>query len=237
MKIKIAIIEDEQAFVDSLGRLLRQWSETYKYLIDIKSYATGEAFLLAWEASEIFDVIFVDIMLPNSVNGMDLAKYIREKNPQVPIIFATSVRENMGDGYRVSAMQYLVKPAMYSDIEECMNKISVDLSRKKSSIYCFRKSKNSISRIQYHDILYFSSSLQYTEIHTIYGVEKQLERLKNIETSLPDEFIRCHRSIIVNIEAVHSISPVSITLPDFTTIPISKTYFNAVKNKYLAYFG
>ncbi|KUJ29785.1 hypothetical protein AR437_06580 [Christensenella hongkongensis] len=79
MKIKIAIIEDEQAFVDSLGRLLRQWSETYKYLIDIKSYATGEAFLLAWEASEIFDVIFVDIMLPNSVNGIDLAKYIREK--------------------------------------------------------------------------------------------------------------------------------------------------------------
>ena len=236
MKVNIAIIEDEKPFVDHLYSLLEQWAAEKKHMLNVQVFRSGNTFLMNWENKNNFDVIFIDVMLPDGLDGIHISKLIRMMDKKVEIIFVTNVTSEIGEGYRVSAMQYLIKPAVYSDIKFCMDKIAEMLLNQNEDNYCFYKNKDSISRIPYRQILYFSSALQYTEIHTTQTVERQLERLKNIEGVLPDMFVRCHRSIIVNIEAVYSITPSLITLINQTNIPISKTYFKNVKQKFLDYF-
>ncbi len=236
MKVNIAVIEDESVFVDHLSDMLKKWSEEQNHLISIRTYFSGTPFLSDWEDGIDFDVIFIDVMLPSALNGIEIANEIRKTNKNVVLIFVTSIFEKMGEGYRVAAMQYLIKPAKYEDICTCMNKVADAVMNQKSTTYCFQKSKNTLTRIPYREILYFESSLQYTEIYTTSSVEKQLERLKNIETLLPHEFVRCHRSYIVNIEAIYSITPSTITLINKTEIPLSKTYFDSVKERISNYF-
>ena len=229
MKINIAIIEDEAVFIEHLSGLLKKWSEENNHLISIRKYLSGSTFLSDWENGMDFDVVFIDIMLPYALNGVEIAKEIRRTNENVTLIFVTSVSEEMAEGYRVAAMQYLIKPADYKDICVCMDKVSDIVISRKTTMYSFQKNKNTLLRIPYREILYFSSCLQYTEIYTTREVEKQLERLKNIETVLPHQFVKCHRSYIVNVEAIYSITPTSITLINKAVIPLSKTYFDAIK--------
>lgn len=235
MKIKIAIVEDEPAFIEQLSKQLRQWAGKHQHLLEIKSYTTSDRFLMDWE-QEHFDMIYFDIMLPHSKSGVDLAKYIRSQNDQTPVVFLTSLRDRFNEGFRVSAVQYLIKPAAYEEIEECMDTVSAQMMNQQKSVYCYSQGRNTVSRIPFHDILYFSGALQYVEIHTVNGVERQLERLKNIEETLPEEFVRCHRSFIVNIGAIYSISSSLLTLIDRSTVPISKSYFENVKRKFMNYF-
>ncbi len=235
MKIKIAIVEDELAFIEQLSRQLRQWAVKHQHLLEIKSYATGDRFLMDWE-QEHFDMIYFDIMLPHGDSGVDLAHYIRSKNDQTPIVFLTSLRDRFNEGFRVSAVQYLIKPASYEEIEECMDIVSARMMNRPTSVYCYAQGRNTVSRIPFDDILYFSGALQYVEIHTLNGVERQLERLKNIEATLPEEFERCHRSFIVNVGAIYSISSSLLTLIDRSTVPISKSFFENIKRKFMNYF-
>ncbi len=237
MKLHIAMIEDEEVFSDQLASLLQQWTKETGNYIHTHLYSSGNPFLLDFDNGIPFDAVFIDVILPHGANGIEIAKMIRRVNESIPIIFVTGDTENIGQGYRVSAMQYLVKPARYSDIKLCMDKVHDLISRYEKTMYCFHKGKKSMMRIAFQDILYFSSALQYTEIHTCHGVERQLERLKNIETLLPKEFIRCHRSFIVNIEAIHAFDSKTIVLAGNIVLPLSKTYLEEVTGRCIEYFS
>lgn len=235
MQINIAIIEDEPCFVEQLCALLQQWERENGSLINMKKYPSADQFFLNWNEADVFDVVFIDIMLPGSMDGVAIAKEIRKHNEDVPLVFVTSVTEKMPEGYRVSALQYLLKPASYADLQVCMNKVVKRMQNREQSYYHFQKGKNTMVRIPYNDIMYFVSALQYTDIHTHSGVERQLERLKNIEALLPAQFVRCHRSYIVNMRSVYSITPMWITTVSKEMIPISKTFFDSVKEKFIQY--
>lgn len=236
MIINVAIIEDEQPFCEQLSELLLKWAADRRQLLNIHPYISGENFLIDWDSGTEFDVVFIDIMLPYSLNGLEIARHIRKNNEQVALIFVTSVGTEIGEGYRVSAMQYLIKPASYADIEMCMDRVIKSVEQYRETVYCLQQGKSTLLRIPYKDILYFSSSLHYIEIHTAQETIRQLIRLKNVEAKLPDQFVRCHRSYIVNLEATYLVTPHFIKLIDKTTIPISKTYLENVKNKVSAYY-
>ena len=236
MQINIAIIEDEQAFKENLCEHLQQWAAKQKCLLHFNTYTSGAPFLMDLESGADFDVAFIDVMLPDSFNGIEIAKRVRQQNDQLPLIFVTSFVDGIGEGYRVAAMQYLIKPAAYEDVAICMDKVLSNCESYKMSMYLLQKNKNSVLRIPYRNILYFSSSLQYTEIHTTQGIERQLTRLKDIESTLPAQFVRCHRSYIVNLGAICSITPNEIQFSDESSVPISKTYFEDVKNKFFSYY-
>lgn len=233
MQINVAIIEDERPFMQQLCDQLKRWAMETLHQPYIRWYSDAGFFLAELERGIDFDILFVDIKLPGPLNGIEVAKQVRDKNGQVAIVFVTSAPEYIAEGYRVAAMQYLLKPVPYEELRICMDRLVENIGIRGEQDYCFYKGKNSIARIPYSKILYFSSALQYTDIYTTTGVERQLERLKNIEETLPEHFVRCHRSYIVNMKAVSAISPNFVTMVDRSKIPLSKTYFEEVKVKFL----
>jgi len=229
MQYNIAIVENDLPTLKDLLAFLERWSRESKYILKIGQYESTGNFLLKLDNGLSFDAIFLNIDMNGVTSGFELSKIIRRLNNTVAIVLLSNSTERIADGYSVSALQYLVKPIAYPAIQSCMNRIAERIVLDVGNTYRFQKSKNAAVSIPYSRILYFTSAKQYVHIHTVCGRERQLERMKNVEGILPNYFIRCHRSYIINTNAIYSLTPTKITLLDGSVIPLGKKYFSTVK--------
>ena len=167
----------------------------------------------------------------HEMSGLDVAKKLRKEGYQGPIIFLTAFREYVFHGYEVHAMNYLLKPVKQETLFLCLDEIAKDLS---GNSYLYRN-KQDIIRIPYRDILSFSSSLHYVDILTVSEHFCQYATLNNIIEYLPQEFIRTHKSCIVNMAHIYKISGSTIVLSNHMTTQIGRSYLKSVASAFTAY--
>ena len=105
--IKIAICDDERRFVDQIRDILEEYCEEIGQMVYIEGFYDGRMLLDQYSCQ--FDVVFLDIRMPQ-MDGMEAAKKIRERDPNVTIVFLTSVIDWAIKGYDVKAANYLRKP-------------------------------------------------------------------------------------------------------------------------------
>ena len=101
MPLKIAICEDNPAQARNMKRLLTEWGRERGLAAVIRSYDGCEAFLTDWMQKMDFDLLLLDIDLGDEMNGMDLARRIRQKDDGITILFVTGLPEYMSQGYDV----------------------------------------------------------------------------------------------------------------------------------------
>lgn len=226
MKIKITIIEDQPIETQRLKKELAAWSNESQCSIEISEYISGEEFFAKAEGYHA-DVYFLDIQL-GGMSGIKIAKRLREKNYSGYIIFLTAFREYVFKGYEVHALNYLLKPITAKALVLCMNEISKDLS---GNTYIFRM-KQGIVQIPYKEILTFSSNLHYVDILTAHEIFCQYTSLNHIIGYLPREFIRTHKSYIVNMNHIYRITGNTITLSNNMHIQIGRSFYKDVSNAF-----
>jgi two-component system LytT family response regulator len=181
---------------------------------------------------EAVDLMFVDINMPD-LNGMDFVKTL--ENP-MRIIFTTAYSEYAVEGFKVDALDYLLKPISYSDFLKSANKAKAyfEMTSKKEvkvtedSNFLFIKSEYKHIRINFDDIKYIESKSEYVRIHLVSSKPiMSLISLKSLEEKLPcNKFMRIHRSYIVNLEKVTIIERNRIVFDGDTYIPIGEQYMN-----------
>ena len=177
---------------------------------------------------EPIDLIFLDIQMPE-LNGLELSRLVGNK---VKIIFTTAFEQYALEGFRVDALDYLLKPFNYTEFLRAATKALrwIEMSRAENissnvpdSI--FVKSDYKLIQIQLKDILYIEGLKDYIRIQTE-GKEGilTLMSMKSIEDHLPNDiFVRVHRSYIVNINKIKIIERNRIVF-DKLYIPISDSY-------------
>ena len=175
------------------------------------------------------DLIFLDIQMPE-LNGLELSRLVGNK---VKIIFTTAFEQYALEGFRVDALDYLLKPFNYTEFLRAATKALrwSEMSRVENvsanvpdSI--FVKSDYKLIQIQLKDILYIEGLKDYIRIQTEdkEGGILTLMSMKSIEDHLPgDIFIRVHRSYIVNINKIKTIERNRIVFGKLY-IPISDSY-------------
>jgi two-component system LytT family response regulator len=176
------------------------------------------------------DLMFVDINMPD-LNGMDFVKSL--ENPPV-IIFVTAYSEYALEGFRVDAIDYLLKPISYSDFLKSANKAKVWFEKhlqkadevKSNKDFLFIKSEYKILRINFDDIKYIEGMNEYIKIHlTTSKPVMTLLSMKTIEEQLPiEKFMRVHRSYIVNLGKISVIERSRIIFDGNVYIPVSEQY-------------
>jgi DNA-binding LytR/AlgR family response regulator len=176
------------------------------------------------------DLMFVDINMPD-LSGMDFVKTL--ENPP-KIIFITAYSEYALEGFRVDAIDYLLKPVSYNDFLKSANKARnyfetippQALKEAADRQYLFVKSGYKVVRISLDDITYIEGMREYVRIHLINGKSLlPLISLHVLEEQLPsDKFMRVHRSYIVNLEKITSIDHSRIVFEDKVYIPVSEQY-------------
>lgn len=228
--MKLCIIENELSHANHLLQILHRWEVQNGCSLKTDVFTSGECLL----SKKVFDyhAIFLDIQL-NGLTGIEIAKRLRERQYQNELIFLTAYREYVFEGYDVHACNYILKPATYEKIDSCMQYLKEKLN---DSHFIYRY-KNTIAKIPYHKILYFTSRNQYTEIVTKENAYKQAEPLKNILKSLPVQFVQCHRTLIVNIQQIHSLQGKNIYLSTGELLPVSNTYLNTLQNAFLQHIS
>ncbi len=179
---------------------------------------------------EKIDVIFLDIQMPE-VNGMEFARFL-DKNTR--IIFTTAFSEYALDGYKVNALDYLLKPFSYSDflsaskkaLEWFEMKTASEVKGKSEASGIFVRADYKLVHILFDDILMIEGLKDYIKIFT----EKEakpiltLMSMKSMEDELPSaRFIRVHRSFIVNRDKIVRIEKNRIIIGKYE-IPIGETY-------------
>ena len=221
--IKIAIIEDISVFREELkDALIRCFGDTEKAEIDV--FENAESFLAASYNGQPYAALFFDIEL-SGLSGMETAKAIRENGYPGIIIFTTSHEQFVYEGYEVEAFRYLLKPVKDSDIEPCVKRI-LRQRDKNSLVYSFGKKQYSLD---YDEITYISSYGHYITIHTAREAYEWKHSLKELEPVLPEQFVRCHRSFIVNLDHLRKIEGKQILMKDNTVIDVAPGYLDRVR--------
>ena len=184
---------------------------------------------MTWLNDNTADLMFVDINMPD-LSGMEFVKSLQ--NPP-KIIFTTAYSEYAVEGFRVDAIDYLLKPISYSDFlkaaQKAQKRITVSAPSKENlesnDDFLFIKSDYKILRINLKDIIYIESQREYVQIF----IENQkpvmtLLSMKKLITHLPDkDFMRVHRSFIVNLNKITVVERSRIVFGD-TYIPVSEQY-------------
>lgn len=230
MTLNITILEDEATHAAQLKHFLEKWGSQNKIPLSIRHYLHGEDFWRdnKYDEDELF---FIDIEI-GATSGMVLARQLRNDGFCGNIIFLTAFSEYVFEGYHVQALDYLLKPISHEKLEQCMKPIL----RNMEDSYHVYQTKNEIVRIPYNKILAFTSFQHYVDIITQANDRPapyhQKITLKNLHSRLPGEFVRCHRTVIVNINKVMRLTNKDITLSDNSVYPVSESYLESVRQAF-----
>lgn len=193
-------------------------------------------------ATESVDLIFVDINMPD-LNGLD---FVRELEHKHLVIFTTAYSEYALEGFRLDAVDYLLKPFSLKEFQRSVKKASslfelLALSHRQPETeeqtieaealpenpeYLSIKADYKTSLVRIAEILYIESEGEYVRLHLTDGSTiMTLFRLKNMEAALPsDSFMRIHRSFIVNLKLITSYAKGRVYVSDEEYLPIGDNY-------------
>jgi DNA-binding LytR/AlgR family response regulator len=170
------------------------------------------------------DVLFLDYEMPN-LNGLEVASLLNETNTK--IVFTTSHKEIVFDALEYKTIGYLVKPLNYTSFFKTISKLSSSLQNEaafSNSESIFIKHNKSIVKLNLNDLLCVESNGDYVVLHTLEKDYTIHSTLKTFEESLNfSNFIRVHRSFIININAIVDIEDDTICIKD-KIIPIGQKY-------------
>jgi DNA-binding LytR/AlgR family response regulator len=225
MAIKCLAIDDEPLALKQIGLYIKKTPMLELVALFNNAFDAMDSL----NAGEV-NLIFVDIAMPD-LNGLD---FVRSLNRKPYIIFTTAYSEYAIEGFRVDAVDYLLKPIGYNDFLKAVNKVRslMDLNEarpekiKTSGEHLFVKSEYKLMRINLEDIKYIESMHEYIRIHLVNDKPVMtLVSLKSIEDQLPgDRFMRVHRSFIVNLARVRVIERNRIVFDNNVYIPVSENY-------------
>lgn len=230
MKIKCIAIDDEPLALRQIADFVRQ-TPFLELVAQCKD---------AFEATEVLqksevELMFVDINMPG-LNGLD---FIRSLIKKPEVIFTTAHSEFAVEGFKVDALDYLLKPIGYQDFLKAANKAKAYFDRiAKAHInspedeYLFVKSEYRIIRVNLQDIKYIEGMREYVRIHCSNSKPvMSLMSMKSLEENLPaDQFMRVHRSYIVNLKQVTTVERSRIVFDKDVYIPVSDQYKEKFQN-------
>ncbi len=174
------------------------------------------------------DAIFCDINMPD-LNGMDFVKSLAA--PPL-VVFTTAYSEYAVEGFRVNAVDYLLKPFGLQDFQRAANRLKERLSESAaadSDNTLFLKTDYRIVKVSIPDIRYIEAMSEYLKVW-IQGEAKPIITLlsmKKMEERLPDYFMRIHRSYIINLTMIQEVNKNRVIMDADTYLPIGDMYKDA----------
>lgn len=203
--LNFILCDDEKNMLDKISLLFEKTFIKNDFDAKIVLKTSDYHELLAYMSNNLVNVVVLDIEFKNSnVNGLDIANEIRKINKDCYIIFITSHFEYVMEAYEYKTFAYLFKNALTVDtLSKTLTRLFNDVS---GNTRKFIKINNKGTFIDLNDIQFIEKNGMRLIYHTIHGDLETYNSLSNLENSLPPNFVRCHKSFIVNINNISSIS-------------------------------
>lgn len=195
----IAICDDEKTFRDELKSFLVKYKCDHRLHIDIYQFTNGEDLL---QSTTTFDMIFLDYQM-TGINGMNVARTLRQKNIACSIVFVTSYPQFILESFEVQPYRFFVKPLTENQLTSLMNTF-ISHQKLLSPIIVINDDEQKVIRAK--DILYLEGNGKYCIIRTATNTYNSSKTLAQVHELLPQHcFYRTHKSYVINLYCIDSI--------------------------------
>ncbi len=232
MKLKIAICDDAQDQIEYISGVASAWAGKNRHVVEVKRYSSAKAFLFDYSAEKDFDILLLDIEMPE-MTGVALAKAVRRENATVQIVFITGYYEYFSDGFDVSALHYLIKPVDAEKLFPVLDRAVNNLQYRQRAVLV--TSPDGDVKVSLADICYVESENVHVAVHTVSGVYRSRIALAKFAEQLDETFIKVHRSYIVGLKYIKKISRNDITMLNGDVLPISRGLYDAIHAALIKY--
>ena len=218
MSYRVAICDDCAKDAEFVQGILSKWAAERQVDIQTESFPSAESFLFRYAEDKAWDILLLDIEM-GAMDGVTMAKRVRQDNEAVQIVFITGYSDYIAEGYEVSALHYLMKPVNEMKLLEVLNRA---LEKRKQEERCLNlELSGEMVRIPFYEIRYLDVHQNYITIHC--KQEYTLKRsLSSIEKELDGRFCRVGRTMIVNLKFIQRVTKMDVHLSDGTILPLPR---------------
>ena len=197
--IQIALVEDDANYVSELKGYLKEYEKERAEKIEVTVFSDGEDIVSEYKGE--FDIILMDVEM-RFMDGMTAAEKIRELDTEVIIIFITNMPQYAIQGYKVDALDYVLKPVSYFAFTQRIERALSRLPQKKTN-FLMIGGRNGVAKLDVSAIYYIEVQNHELIYHTTKGNYSMNGSMKEVEGSLDkNQFFRCHRCYLINLEYV-----------------------------------
>ncbi len=218
MVYRIAICDDSPEDAGYVEGLLSHWAVQRQVEVHVQRYLSAEQFLFAYAEDKDYDILLLDIEM-GAMDGVSLARKLRQENETVQIVFVTGYSDYIAEGYDVAALHYLMKPVkkekLFSVLDRAMEKL------KRNERVLNLEISGEMVRVPLYQIRYVDVRQNYITIHgkEDYTVKRSL---REFEQELDQRFCRVGRAVILNLGYIRRVTKTEVWLSDGTVLPLPR---------------
>ncbi|MCR5101540.1 MAG: LytTR family DNA-binding domain-containing protein [Butyrivibrio sp.] len=216
--MRFCIIDDDAYIRGQIDAMLRRLGEEEQMKVNISAYDGPAPFLDEYENQ--YDILLIDVDMPG-MNGIEMAKVIRKRDPYVTIMFVTNLAQYAIYGYDVEAIDYVLKPVAYPEFSQKLKK-AVRIAKNKQNLKVVLTTTEGVRSVKLYDIGYVESNSHYLYYHVKGEILKVRDKIANAEEELTKYgFYRINNGYLVNMKKITYIGKTDVTV-DGDNLPVAR---------------
>ena len=216
--MRVAVVEDDAAERRRMQEYLQRYGQTHGLFLEVETFADGEE--LVRQGTAGLDIVLLDIQMQR-MDGMTAARRIREMDSRVVLIFVTGMVAYAVQGYRVDALDFLVKPVEYPLLQSALDRAAARLEQAAPHYINVRTGKE-LYHLYVRRLLYAEAQDHKLLLRTESGPLVCAGSIRALEKELETEgFFCCHAAFLINLDRVERLDGSDVVLGKYR-VPVSK---------------
>lgn len=216
--MRIAICDDNKTDALFVQNITENWLKSRGLTFQIETFSSAESFLFRYAEEKNFDILLLDVEM-GQMDGVTMAKRIRQENETVQIVFITGYSDYISEGYEVEALHYLMKPVREEKLSSVLDR-AADKIRQNEKVLNLELSGEMV-RLPMHEIRYLDVQKNYVTVHA--KKDYTLKRsLGDFEKELDERFFRAGRGLILNLKTIRRVTKQEVHLSDGCVLPLPR---------------
>ena len=233
--MKIGLCDDQEIFLNRLGKIMETAAKQANVKMVIQVFHRASDLLEYCKYNKDLDIVVLDIVM--DINGIEVAKRIRERNNYIKIVFFSNYEHFAVQGYTVKATRYLLKTDSEKKLVEAVKELLEDCQKERGKVF-LEQIGSRVIPIPFSGVMYVETYTRKTKLHTRTGEYISNKNMKGHTNILTDmRFGRCHAAYMVNMDYIKEIRGLELLLDNGEIIGISKGKRKAFMEQYLQYMN
>jgi two-component system response regulator LytT len=231
---KVCLCDDDDVFREQLKNKISRIATKHQLKLSILEFSSGQSMVFELEnAGEDIDIFFMDVLMPG-LTGIEAAQKLREWENRAQIVFFTSSKEHVFEAFDVMPLHYLIKQEASEEMVEKILLKAVAMAEKNRNQSFVYKVGHTVKRVCLKDIVYFEIKNRVVHMYCMDDRQEEFyQTMEKLERELQDKnFVRVHRSYLVNLANIHSLETKQITCLNRMCVPMGEKYLEQVRKEY-----